>query len=140
MLKKYEQANIQLATEFIKKFYIEVYNEIATEYDINEALYMMTSWYDKYSFWMIDLNDMYLDISDIYIALKNNIKMVVVENWYDDKLEANWTDKVVPNLYNYNRYSKMAVKEIEKEDDEDLKKSKARYIKARQELLDVINK
>jgi len=140
MLKKYEEANIQLATEFIKKFYKEVYNEEATEYDIDGALDLFLGSYDKYGFKMLELNDMYFDINDVYIALKNDISMVVFENWYNDKLEANWTDKIISNLYKYNRQSKLSAKEIEKEVDEDLKQSKASVENAKQELEDIINK
>jgi len=137
IIDNYLQANQDLISEFYKTYYNEWEYPSPSDwqYDIDMI------WVDRHWVGMIWLNDDFWSIEQIFTAIKFNIPEKILFDYHELEYEkASKWEPVWINLYSYFRQSKLSVKEIEKEDDEDLKKSKARYIKARQELLDVINK
>ena len=121
LINKYEQSIFDLIEEFTKRFYFEVYNQKADEFDIKEAQDSII-WNRQVWLWPVNINDLYFSTDDMYISIANNISMVLVENWYNDSLDAHmeWKELWI-NLYNYWRKSVLSKEEIEKELEEDLK-------------------
>ena len=121
LINKYEQSIFDLIEEFTKRFYFEVYNQKADEFDIKEAQDSII-WNRQVRLWPVNINDLYFSTDDMYISIANNISMVLVENWYNDSLDAHmeWKELWI-NLYNYWRKSVLSKEEIEKELEEDLK-------------------
>lgn len=132
-LKLYDSAFTALVKQFVYRYYKELYNEEPDELDYD------IMWWTDHGLWPININDMYLNIDEIYIAEANNIPCLVVENFYNDRLQAHYEWKELGvNLINYWKRSKMSLEEIEEEHDEDLKRSEESVKKAEQTLEECI--
>ena len=138
-IENYESSINALVQQFVIKWYKELYKEEADDIDIDEALNSII-WNRTVWLWPVEINDLYFSIDDLYISLANNIPMYIVENYYNDSMQAHYDKKELwVNLFNYYKRSIHSKEELVKEYEADLKLSEDKVKKAKKILEDAIN-
>ncbi len=90
-------------TEKLLELFYNIY--FREEWDLYWAEYRMIGDYKHWP-WTVCIRDYYIDITDIFVALNEQIEEKVLFEWYEKNLDAHTEEKTFPNLYNYSKWKK----------------------------------
>ena len=135
LIKEYNDIIKKIIDNFWVRYYKELYNE---DYDERDVRIIDYQWISS---WPVEICDNYYSIDDILISEFHQIPCKIMQEWYDVNLE-NYENKdyIKINLYNYWRKKTISKEILEKEKEDDLKKSRGNIAYAFYEAFELLKK